>query len=152
MKSGKINSLPYLPCFKSLKMLLERYDLVTNIFHTSFRFESTGPYGTIAKVIQFTPTQYSFPDGRKVVNLAFGDWNQQSQKLDDLSISNNGDREKILATVAHAVISYTNIFGNIPIFAVGSTPARTRTYQMGITEYHDEITKQFDVIGLFKDS
>jgi hypothetical protein len=36
------------------------------------------------------------------------------------------------------------------IFATGSTPARTRRYQMGITSLWNEISIDFDVYG-FKD-
>jgi hypothetical protein len=34
------------------------------------------------------------------------------------------------------------------VFAQGSSPARTRLYQMGISKYLDEVSTQFEVFGL----
>jgi hypothetical protein len=33
-------------------------------------------------------------------NLAFGDWNEGRQRVDDSARNNNGDRDKVLMTVA----------------------------------------------------
>ncbi|WP_315820837.1 DUF6934 family protein [Paraflavitalea speifideaquila] len=87
----------------------------------------------------------------QVVNLAFGDWNQEAQTIDDLVISNNNDRDKVLATVAFTVLSYTEKCGNIAIHAVGATPTKTRLYQMGINAYRLEIEKTFLIFGFIKD-
>jgi len=65
-----------------------------------------------------------------------------------LSISNNGDSEKILATVVAAVYAFTDYYPNCFVYAIGSTKARTRLYRMGITKYLKEITKDFHIYGL----
>ena len=36
------------------------------------------------------------------------------------------------------------------IFAIGSTPSRTRLYQMGISRYFDEILELFMISGLLE--
>ena len=65
--------------------------------------------------------------------------------------SNNHDAEKVLATVARAVIQFTNIYLDAFIVAEGSTPSRTRRYQMGINKFWEEIEPDFKVFGLSKD-
>ena len=59
----------------------------------------------------------------------------------------NNDRQKILATVASTVIAFIKYHPGAIIYAEGSIPSRTRLYQMGITAYWHEITKQFDILG-----
>lgn len=80
-------------------------------------------------------------------NLAFGDWNEDLNKLDDSIRSNNGDRDKILATVASTAIDFTDRFPEAEIFTEGSTPARTRLYQMGISNNLEEISEDFEIQG-----
>lgn len=66
-------------------------------------------------------------------NLGFGDLNQKTGKVDDLAVTNNLDREKILATIAATVLECTRHFPDIMIYAQGSTRVRTRLYQIGIS-------------------
>jgi hypothetical protein len=53
--------------------------------------------------------------------------------FDALSVTNNGDAEKVLSTVAAIVIDFTL--------------ARTRRYQIGINKFLDEIEEIFNVYG-----
>jgi hypothetical protein len=98
--------------------------------------------GRIKKGVFFTKI------GDNFFNLGFGDWNEESQDLDDSSRSNNGDRDKVLATVAFTALDFTNQFPDARIVAEGSTPARTRLYQMGIADNLLEIIENFEVRGL----
>jgi hypothetical protein len=41
-----------------------------------------------------------------IYNLGFGDLNQATGEIDDLSISSNHDRDKILGTVASSVLHF----------------------------------------------
>ena len=68
---------------------------IANDFRIS-EFVSIGRFGAIPKRIAFIPTVLP-----EVYNLAFGDINDDGT-IDDYSISNNGDRNKILATIAEA--------------------------------------------------
>jgi hypothetical protein len=79
----------------------------------TYEFTSKGPFGEIRKVVCFQTTEVV-----DVYNLAFGDKN--GIQLDDLSVSNNGDKEIILATVAHLVVIFTEAFPYAWIFAKGS--------------------------------
>jgi hypothetical protein len=80
-------------------------------------------------------------------NLGFSDLKEDGT-LSDIVTSNNQDTERVLATVAHAVIAFTNYFPDALIQAEGSTPSRTRRYQMGINKYRKEIDLLFNVFGL----
>lgn len=82
-----------------------------------------------------------------VFNLAFGDWMENAKKVSDKTVTNNNDREKILATVASTVLDFIDHHPGSIVYAEGSTPSRTRLYQMGIAAYWHEITQQFEVYG-----
>lgn len=74
-------------------MNLEKYNLKAEATLTTFEFISEGPKGTIRKLIKFQATTDPC-----VFNLAFGDKNAETREIDDLSISDNGDTDKVLAT------------------------------------------------------
>lgn len=133
-------------------MNLERYDYVTDPTYESFIFDSVGPKGVITKIVSYHPIQdYILPDGRQVVNLGFGDWDEKIKRVDDVCVSNNLDREKVLATVASTIFAYTDKHGHLPIFATGTNPVKTRLYQMGINANLQEIEQIFDVYGFHGD-
>jgi hypothetical protein len=68
--------------------------------------------------------------------------------MDDRSVSHNKDTQRILATIAYAVLVFTNEFPHASIYVEGSTAARTRLYQMGIGKFHEEIVQDFILLGL----
>ncbi len=111
-------------------MNLDRYECTANNTLLNFEFCSEGPNGKIKKIIRFSPLNVN---GVTYFNLGFGDWNEEIDRIDDQSISNNQDRTKILATVAFAVLDFTNKYPDMMVYAEGSTPSRTRLYQMGIS-------------------
>lgn len=138
--------LQYCLLTENFTMRLERYDYTTDHAFENFTFNSIGPKGLIRKIVSFQGVSV-LPDGQPVINLALGDWDELVSTADDRSISNNKDREKILATVAHTVLEYTDVHGQRAVYAKGSTPARTRLYQMSINAHLHEIEKLFDVFG-----
>lgn len=83
----------------------------------------------------------------ELYNLAFGDLAAGSETLNDLAVTNNGDTKIILATVGKAVVEFFEDFPNATIVAAGSTPARTRLYQINISRFIDEILREFVVEG-----
>ena len=89
-------------------------------------------------------------NGITYFNLGFGDWNEEKKKIDDKVITNNQDREKILATVAATVLDFTTHFPDVMVYAKGSTPSRTRLYQLGIVANWNEIEPRLHVYGFFK--
>lgn len=107
-------------------------------------FYSEGPQGVIRKIVEF----YRLPNLKtEVYNLSFGDWDEVASKLNDKTVTNNGDRDKVLATVSLAVLDFISSHPNASIFAAGNTPARNRLYQMGISRVWEEIDDLFEVRG-----
>ncbi|HWB92105.1 MAG TPA: hypothetical protein VG605_09640 [Puia sp.] len=113
-------------------MYIEQYTLVKNPSGNFYSFESIGPKGRIKKMVQYHRIQGYPPH---VFNLSFGDWDEAENRIDDEIVTDNHDRDKILATVAATVILFTSDFPYAVIYIEGSTPARTRLYQMGIAKY-----------------
>jgi hypothetical protein len=108
-----------------------------------YQFVSKGPKGDIKKMVQFTET-----GTENVYNLAFGDYNEETSSIDDLSVSNNADSLKVLATVASTVYAFMEKYPDSWIFATGSNQIRTRLYRMGISNNLAEINEDFEVFGL----
>ena len=111
-----------------------------------FEFISIGPKGNIPKLIKYSATNL-----KDVYNLAFDDKNNNSGQIDDTIISNNGDSEKILATVVASLYGFTEKHTEAWINAIGSTKSRTRLYRIGITKYISEIERDFEIYGLIQD-
>ncbi len=110
-----------------------------------FEFYSEGPNGVIKKVVEFQLTTQ-----KNVYNLAFGDYSDTAKEIDDLSVTNNGDSLKVLATVASTVYAFIQKHPNAIVVATGSTIARTRLYRMGITNNLVEISEDFVIFGFNK--
>ena len=108
-------------------MKLDRYELEAGRNVTTFEFLSEGPKGHIIKLIQFQ--QMNLPD---LYNLAFGDIHSLTGQFDDKVITDNGDSEKVLATVVASIYAFAGQYRNAWIYATGSTATRTRLYRMGI--------------------
>ena len=105
-----------------------------------YEFFSEGPKGKVKKVVRYRLLE-EFPN--LIYNLGFGDWDNKQGNMNDRVVTNNHDRQKVLATVADTVIDFTKCHSNVFIFAQGSTSARTRLYQMGIASFWNEIAPLF---------
>ncbi len=123
-------------------MRLPKYQLKSGERLSSYEFISEGPKGLIKKRIQFT-----LINKEEIYNLGFGDVDEQTNEFYDLVVSNNGDSEKVLATVISAVYAFCDMHPNAWVFATGSTASRNRLYQIGISKYIHEIKEDFDVYG-----
>jgi hypothetical protein len=88
-------------------MNVDRYEYSVSSDFQQYEFESIGPKGTIKKIIGFSLINI---DGITYINLGFGDEDLINGGINDLSISNNKDTNKILATVASAVLDFTAFF------------------------------------------
>jgi len=83
-------------------------------------------------------------------NLAFGDV-EEDGTIDDYSISDNGDRNKILATIAFIVDAYLNRYPGRLIYFKGSTQERTRLYRMAVGLNLDELLLKYEIFAEQKD-
>lgn len=123
-------------------MIENRYAVEFETDFTVFEFDSEGPKGKIRKVVQYSKIGTS-----NFYNLGFGDQEFETNSIDDLVVTNNHDRQKVLATVASTLFVFTEHYPEALVVAVGSTPARTRLYRIGITIHLEAIEKEFVVYG-----
>ena len=124
-------------------MNLERYEYEGTRTYIEYSFYSEGPKGRILKIVRFVLiSNYPF----YVYNLVLGDWDEVKKKIDDKVKTNNGDTEKVLATVATIVLLFTDIFRNAIVHFKGRG-GRTRLYQISINKYWDEIKERLYVSG-----
>ena len=89
-------------------MKLPRYEYLTEGKAELFKFTSIGPNGEIKKLVVYTPMLE-----QDVYNLAFGDYNEMTNSIDDKVITNNNDSQKVLATVASTLYVFTSKHPNI---------------------------------------
>lgn len=123
-------------------MKVDKYHLASDETLSVFEFISVGPKGAIQKIIDFQPI--GTPG---LYNLAFGDKHPITGEIDDLAVTNNGDTDKVLATVVAALYIFLDNNPDAWVYATGSTPARTRLYRMGISRFYQEIQQDFYLFG-----
>ena len=126
-----------------------KYEVYTEIEVTDdfavFDFVSAGKNGDILKRVAFTRTEQN-----KVYNLALGDVDEDNE-INDYAVTDNGDRNKVLATVAAIVEAYTKRFPDRWIIFQGSTAERTRLYRIAIGLHLDELSQLYDIMGYVAD-
>ena len=129
-------------------MHLEKYEVESKPDFMYFEFVSEGIQGNITKIVLYEklPNQIL-----PMFNLGFGDKDTATGLISDMVASNNGDRNKVLATVASTVYAFVEHYPKAWIYMIGSTPVRTRLYQVGLNLYYDEIVKDFAVLGFLDD-
>lgn len=81
-----------------------------------------------------------------IYNLGFGDV-EMTGEVNDMVVTDNNDRKKVLATVALAVGKFFEQYPTCYVYAVGSNKARTRLYRMGISNSLGIIVNDFEVFG-----
>lgn len=123
-------------------MNLDKYNLEISENSICFYFTSIGRKGAIRKIIKFQPL--SKP---QYYNISFGNLIDDNT-VDDKNITDNGDSQKVLATIAHSVLFFTNENKIARIIVVANSPAKTRLYRIGISNNLYEITKKFHLLGL----
>jgi hypothetical protein len=123
-------------------MILPKYPLSSSDQLMTFEFESEGKLGRVSKLVTYQPTNL-----KGVYNLAFGDKSAETGQINDKAITDNGDRDKVLATVAATVYAFTDKYPDSWVYLTGSTKSRTRLYRMGISRFIDELDQDFEVYG-----
>ena len=123
-----------------------RYEYATEDELNIFEFDSIGTKGKVTKIIQYTEMSI-----KGYFNLGFGDLDLNTKEINDEIVTNNGDGQKVLATVVSTVFAFTAKNPDAYVYATGSNEARTRLYRMGITNNLEELKKDFHVYGLRND-
>lgn len=128
-------------------MKIAKYPVIIGETSMVFEFTSEGTHGSIAKLVVYSETHL-----HNFYNLGFGDKDEITGQIDDIVVTNNGDSEKVLATVASTLYIFMEKFPDAMVFATGSTKARTRLYRIGISNNIIEIQEDFNVYGLLNDN
>ena len=115
----------------------------TNELH--FDFISVGKKGEIYKRVTFIELEYGF------FNMGLGDLNPESAEVDYFSVSDNGDRNTILATVSEIIESFFELYPTHTIYFKGTSRSRTRLYQMAINHFYEELSERFHILGELDD-
>jgi hypothetical protein len=124
-------------------MIDNRYQFESSPDLLTFEFDSVGPKGVITKVVNYMEINV-----KGFFNLGFGDKDPQSGYISDLTVTNNNDSQKVLATVARTLYLFTERYPEAIVLATGSTFARTRLYRIGIANNLAAIEQDFIILGL----
>jgi hypothetical protein len=124
-------------------MKIDKYPVTIGETSMVFEFVSVGVRGRVFKLVVYSETHL-----HNFYNLGFGDKDGTTGKIDDEVVTNNGDSDKVLATVASTIYIFMENFPDAMVFATGSSKARTRLYRIGISNNLAEIQKDFEVYGL----
>ena len=108
----------------------------------TYTFVSSGPKGDFNVGVEFT-----FIQSPNFFNLGFGVLNEWGE-TDDLIILDNGDRNKILATVAGFFKMFFESYPDALVLFSGNTLARTRLYRRAISLNYEELQKDFNIFGV----
>ncbi|HMU03264.1 MAG TPA: hypothetical protein PJ990_06555 [Saprospiraceae bacterium] len=113
-------------------MELEKYLLESDDEQEIFDFYSQGPNGSILKRVAYTPTSI-----QNIWQLVMGDYDFEKDEINFRNVTNNNDREKVLATVGVTLYSFFGKKPDVMVYAKGSTKSRTRLYQIGISQMYE---------------
>ena len=131
--------------WKSKWINQERYKFnKSNELH--FDFISKGRKGEILKRVTF----HEIPD-HGFYNMGLWDVDTITGEIDYYSITDNGDRDIVLATVSDICDAFFELYPQYTIYFKGTTASRTRLYQMAINHYFDEISEKFHILGELED-
>jgi hypothetical protein len=110
--------------------------------YTIFRFVSEGRHGKLTKIVSFDEIE-----GKAgVFNLALGTILPDG-KVDFATTTNNGDRNKVLTTVAGIVDTFIKRYPESNVYITGSDSRRTMLYQRAIAYGYDQLIQLFGVYG-----
>lgn len=109
---------------------------------TIYKFESQSDTKTIQKLIKFSLLDLS----SQTYNIALGDVLPDGT-ISDRAVSNNSDMPKVLSTVFKAIHTFLLQNTHAKVFIEGSTPSRTRLYQMVIARFLSDFELNFRILG-----
>lgn len=112
-----------------------------------FEFESISPNKTIKKLVEISLVDVE----NQVFNIALLDV-LPGNTMSDITVSNNSDMPKVLTTVFRALDQFFKLIPAARVLLSGSTPSRTRLYQMAMSKYLYELELKFDIWGFMGDN
>jgi len=103
----------------------DRYFIIrSSSDYSTFVFPSEGRYGVLIKIVSFEEVA----ELKDTFNLALGTLMPDGE-IDFDTLSNNGGRNKILATVAEIVRIFLEYHAGKGVYITGSDPRRTLLYR-----------------------
>jgi hypothetical protein len=81
-------------------------------------------------------------------NLSLLDYDTETGDYDDLSVTDNGDMLEVLVTVIATIHQFFGSKQGKKIYFEGSTPARTRLYQIAISKIYNPTQSDLLISGL----
>ena len=111
-----------------------------------FEFDSVSDTKIVRKLVEFRLIDANMA----LYNLALVDILPDGS-ASDLSVSNNQDMPKVLATVFRALLYFFDKNPQSKVLIQGSTKSRTRLYQMAIVKYLLEIEHKFSIWGFIEE-
>lgn len=111
-----------------------------------FEFDSVSNTKIVRKLVEFRLIDANMA----LYNLALVDILSDGT-ASDLSVSNNQDMPKVLATVFRALLYFFDKNPQSKVLIQGSTKSRTRLYQMAIVKYLLEIEHKFSIWGFIEE-
>ena len=107
-----------------------------------FDFVSSGKHGDILKRVIFEETEK-----KGLYNLAMGDV-EEDNEINDFAVTDNGDRNKVIATVAIIIGAFARRYPDRLIVFRGGTDSRTRLYRMAIGMHFNELIRVYEIMGI----
>lgn len=128
-------------------MNAEYYPLRVSNDYLSYSFLSLDRKGPILKVITFDPIE---TEPHQVFNLSLADTDNMTKQIRDDVISDNGDKDKIIETVAESINIFCEHYFKAYILIRGNSSSRNRLYQMAIAGRLKKISLRYEIYGLTK--
>jgi hypothetical protein len=121
----------------------DRYQKIENTpNYQAYTFVSVGRHGELVKVVRFS----EISGMTDTYNLALGTLLPDGE-IDFLTIANNGDRNKILVTIAWIVGIFMEHYTGKKVYFTGSDGKRTQLYNRSIAYGYDELLKMYNLYG-----
>lgn len=109
----------------------------------AMEFYSHGKNGVILKRAIFTNM-----GAKDIYSLGFGSVDENDE-INDMSITDNGDRDRILVTIYDIILRYTQKYPERWIYFEGSTQSRTRLYRMAIGLNLEALSEKFLIYAYY---
>jgi hypothetical protein len=124
----------------------ETYQLSGSSTSNTYEFTSSGKTGEHIMQVRIRPNNYII-NNREVYNLGFGKLTS-ANTVNYLFKSNNGDKDRILRTVAEAAADHLRKYPEHILYFSGSTNARHTLYRWGLAANLEKIVRNnYVVIG-----
>jgi hypothetical protein len=108
-----------------------------------FEFESVSSDKRIRKAIEYVKIS-EYPS---IYSLSMGDI-QEDGNIDLYVVSNNNDTQKVFFTIFQTMLVLFDEYPDSKILFYGSTPNRTRLYQIQINKFLHEVEHFFQIWGI----